>query len=301
MYMPFDAPALLDRDALSREDLNPSTLAGVAVSAGSVLMRDDKVVVFPPGQRGAVDLEFYLGLADAVHLAAWVPRDKDAARVAVDNARWVSLRDAISMLTLRGAHLDKEIATTAVALAAWHAGHQFCGVCGEQTVPRKAGWVRWCPRDEREIYPRTDPAVIVAITDPHDRIFMAHAAHWTIKRFSHVAGYVEPGESLEQAVHREVAEEVGMSLDAVSYVGSQPWPFPASIMVGFAARSADPLFTLDDEEITQAMWVSRDELPGLIASGDLVPAPHGSIARRMLEDWFGAPVPDPPVHGPIDV
>ncbi len=301
MHMPFDAPALLDRDAVERADVDLSTLAGVAVSAGAVLMKGDALVIFTPAQRGASQLDFYLGKAGATALAAWVPRDKDEARLSVEDARWVSLRDAISALTVSGAHLDRELATTAVALAAWHAGHQFCGLCGQKTTVRKAGWVRWCSTDDKEFYPRTDPAVIVAITDPDDRIFMAHAAHWTIKRFSHVAGYVEPGESLEQAVHREVAEEVGMTLESLRYIGSQPWPFPASLMVGFVARCTDPRYTLDDEEITQAMWVSRDELPGLIASGDLVPAPHGSIARRMLEDWFGAPVPEPPVHGPIDV
>jgi NAD+ diphosphatase len=150
--------------------------------------------------------------------------------------------------------------------------------------------VRLCVRDEREHYPRTDPAVIVAITDPADRLLIAHASYWSPRRFSHLAGYVEPGESLEQAAHREVAEEAGLRVTDLAYVASQPWPFPASIMVGFTATVTDATLTLDDEEITEARFVTREELAALAADGTIILAPAGSIARRMIEDWYGGPL-----------
>jgi NAD+ diphosphatase len=130
--------------------------------------------------------------------------------------------------------------------------------------------------------------VIVAITDPEDRLLVAHASYWSARRYSHLAGYVEPGESLEQAARREVGEEAGLILAALSYVASQPWPFPASIMTGFKATVEDPTLRLDQDEITDAMWVSREDLPGLVSDGSVILPPAGSIARWMLDDWLGA-------------
>jgi len=158
-------------------------------------------------------------------------------------------------------------------------------VCGDPTVPAKGGWVRRCERDDREHYPRTDPAVIVAITDPEDRLLLAHASYWSPRRYSHLAGYVEPGESLEQAAHREVAEESGLVLTSLTYVASQPWPFPASVMVAYRATVDDPALALDNDEITDAMWVSREELPSLVNDGTVILPPTGSVARSLLEDW----------------
>ena len=145
--------------------------------------------------------------------------------------------------------------------------------------------MRRCEADGREHYPRTDPAVIVAITDAADRLLLAHASYWSARRYSHLAGYVEPGESLEQAARREVGEEAGLALGALEYVASQPWPFPASIMVGFRATVVDPTLRLDQDEITDARWVARDELAAIVESGEVILPPYGSIARSLLDEW----------------
>ena len=153
--------------------------------------------------------------------------------------------------------------------------------------------MRRCPVDEREHYPRTDPAVIVAITDPQDRLLIAHASYWSERRYSHLAGYVEPGESLEQAARREVGEEASLTLASLVYVASQPWPFPASIMVGFRATVEDPNFTLDDDEISDAMWVTRDELAGARrrrSRDSAARGVHRPVDARRLEGLTGATV-----------
>jgi len=155
--------------------------------------------------------------------------------------------------------------------------------------------VRRCERDGRDHYPRSDPAVIVAITDADDRLLLAHTATFSPRRYSHLAGYVEPGETFEQAVHREVAEESGLALRDVTYAGSQPWPFPASIMVAFRARAVDTTLTIDEVEITDAMWMTRVELAVAVTKGDVVLAPHGSIARRLIHEWWGDESPLPSV------
>lgn len=203
------------------------------------------------------------------------------------------LREVLHSAADRGAQGDgeRELASTAVAITMWHANHPRCAVCGDVTRVTSGGWVRHCDRDDKDHYPRTDPAVIVAITDPDDRLLLAHASYWSPRRFSHLAGYVEPGESLEQAVHREVMEEASIQVRDLAYVGSQPWPFPASVMVGFTARVDDPRVQVDGDEITEARFVSREEMAALVAEGTIVIAPHGSIARRMIEDWYGDALP----------
>lgn len=211
-----------------------------------------------------------------------------AARVQA-GVRWGSLREIGATLGDR----DAGLATAAVALAAWHARHTRCAVCGERTLPQEAGWVRRCPADGSVHHPRTDPAVIVAVTDAADRLLLGHAAHWPARRFSLVAGYVEPGESLEAAVRREVAEECGLLLDALEYQGSQPWPFPASLMLGFRAAVAGGQLRVDGEELTDAMFVTRDDLAALVAAGEVVLPGASSIAHTLIEEWFGGP-PTPP-------
>src|SRR5205085_1294541 len=116
--------------------------------------------------------------------------------------------------------------TAAVALSLWHSRHEYCARCGAPTLPDSTGWTRQCPRCGTEHYPRVDPAVIMAVVDGQDRILLGHQASWPDRRFSTLAGFVEPGESLEAAVRREVAEEAGVAIGDVSYLGSQPWPFP---------------------------------------------------------------------------
>jgi NAD+ diphosphatase len=201
--------------------------------------------------------------------------------------RPVSLREAGPLLSDR----DAGLLTHAVALANWHAVHGHCPRCGAVTEPELAGHARRCVADGSEHFPRLDPAVIMLVTDPDDRCLLARNAMWPERRVSILAGFVEPGESAEQAVAREVHEETGITAGDVRYVGSQPWPMPHSLMLGFRAQATGSLeITVDAEEIAEARWFSRDELRASIASGEIRLPPPVSIAHRIIESWYGAPL-----------
>lgn len=201
----------------------------------------------------------------------------------VAGPRWSSLRDVGHQLGDR----DAGLAATAVGLSAWHERHPRCSRCGAPTVPAMAGWTRVCTVDGSEHYPRTDPAVIMAVLDDQDRLLLGHAAHWPERRFSTLAGYVEPGESLESAVRREVGEEVGVRIGEVVYRGSQPWPFPASLMLAFVARATTTALTVDGVEVTQARWFTRAELAAEVDTGEVMLPMRTSVARALIEEWFG--------------
>ena len=200
---------------------------------------------------------------------------------------WLSLRDLAPGLSSR----DAGLATEAVALAAWHASHPRCPRCGEPTEAVQGGWVRRCTNDASEHYPRTDPAVIMAVLDDADRLLLGRAAQWAPGKFSTLAGYVEPGEPLEAAVRREVLEEVGVQIGAVEYRGSQPWPFPASLMLGFVAHATSTDIHVDGEEVVDARWFDRPGLLAAIDDGSVVLPGRASIARALIEDWYGADLP----------
>jgi NAD+ diphosphatase len=200
--------------------------------------------------------------------------------------RWSGLRDIGSLLD----DADAGVITTAVALANWHASHPRCPRCGTPTEVAQAGWTRVCPSDGSEHFPRTDGAVIMAVTDPDDRLLLGRQATWPERRFSVLAGFVEPGESLEAAVRREVLEEAGVVVGDVAYRGSQPWPFPASIMLGFRAHARTTDLKPDGVELAELRWFSRAEFLAEIESGALIVPPSVSIARRLIEDWYGGPL-----------
>ncbi|HVQ87097.1 MAG TPA: NAD(+) diphosphatase [Actinomycetes bacterium] len=182
----------------------------------------------------------------------------------------------------------------AVALANWHSAHQFCPRCGAATQVVMAGAERRCTKDGSSHFPRTDPAVIVLVTDPQERALLGRQSAWPPGRFSTLAGFVEPGETSEQAVMREVFEESSIEVTDVRYLGSQPWPFPASLMLGFSARSAGARPTADGVELEQVRWFSRDEFAAAVESGEVIPPGGISIARRLVERWFGGPLPESP-------
>jgi NAD+ diphosphatase len=199
---------------------------------------------------------------------------------------WLTLRQAGEALAPR----DAGVFTTALALANWHATHRFCPRCGAATEPTQAGWVRRCEREGSEHYPRTDPAVIMSVVDPDERLLLGRGVHWPEGRFSVLAGFVEPGESFEAAVAREVAEEVGVTVDGARYLGNQPWPFPSSVMIGFAATTRETELTIDPVEMAEARWVSREEYRDLLRGGTIRTPSGISIAKRIIEHWLGQTV-----------
>lgn len=195
-----------------------------------------------------------------------------------------SLRDVSARLSA----LDRDLATTAVGLINWHRGERFCPRCGSASEVCKAGWMRRCPECSAESFPRTDPAVIVAIIDDHgeqQRLLLGRQSTWG-DRVSVFAGFVESGESAEQAVHREMAEEVGVDLREVRYFGSQPWPFPRSLMLGFVAYAARGEFTIDRTEIVYADWFTRDRVRDEVAAGTIALPTTSSIAHRLVSSWL---------------
>jgi NAD+ diphosphatase len=203
--------------------------------------------------------------------------------------RPMSLREVGALLGDR----DAGLMTHAVALANWHDSHTHCPIDGTPTVVNPGGHSTNCPADGTEHFPRTDPAVIMLVSDAEDRCLLARNKAWPEHRVSILAGFVDPGESAEHAVIREVHEEVGITVDQVTYLASQPWPLPRSLMLGFRARAVgDITFHVDADEISEAHWYSREELIRALEAGELALPPAVSIARRIIEAWYGSELPD---------
>lgn len=207
----------------------------------------------------------------------------------VDGAKWANLRTIGSTLSNR----DAGLLTEALGILNWHATHAFSPRSGSPTIVEKGGWVRRDLETGAELFPRTDAAIIVGVTDVDDRILLGSSALWETNRFSLLAGFVEPGESLEAAVAREVFEESGIRVADPVYLGSQPWPFPASLMLGFTAKvdaTRESALNPDGVEILALRWFSRDDLRN---SRDeiLLPGPT-SIAHAIIEEWYGQPIVD---------
>jgi NAD+ diphosphatase len=232
----------------------------------------------------------FLGLVDDVPYFA-VTAEPDG-----DN--WQTLRE----FGPHAGELDAGLVVTAVALEQWHQRHTHCPQCGAATVESQAGWTRTCVDDASEHFPRTDPAVIMLVHDGGDKALLGRGPQWGEGRFSTLAGFVEPGESLEAAVAREVREEVGVGVRDVRYVASQPWPFPSSLMLGFVARlDGDPTITLDPVEMADAGWFTRDEVRQARdwVDGHLPPIegtklrgvpPRLSISRYLIDKWLAGDI-----------
>ena len=294
----------VDRDYSSRtrEDLfdelwqNPLTRV-LAMHEGQVLLAeaDQKVQaalkLLPVESVPSAQLRVYLGktLDATAEEPAGTPvvlavLSKNAADlVEPDASKWHNLRRSGAGLSDR----DAGIFTQSLALANWHDTHKHCPRCGTPTVIEQGGWVRRCFKDDQETYPRTDPAIIVAIVDDQDRILLGSQGVWEHNRWSILAGFVEPGESLNAAVIREMFEESGLVVEDPQYLGSQAWPFPYSLMLGFAAKvsATSPEMVADGVEIEKLRWFSREELASQ-ASTMLLPN-RISIARAIIERWYG--------------
>ncbi|MGI9018296.1 MAG: NAD(+) diphosphatase [Euzebya sp.] len=189
----------------------------------------------------------------------------------------------------RSAMLDRDdtpALLAAVALGQWRIRNRFCSRCGGILAAQNGGRILRCEQDHQH-FPHIEPAVIMRVTDAADRILLARQPSWMPGRFSVLAGFVDPGESLEQAVRREVMEEVGVAVDDVRYVKSQPWPFPSSLMLAFSARAMGTDLRLEEEEIAEAAWFSREELRDALAAGELAISPPISVAYQLICAWMG--------------
>lgn len=196
---------------------------------------------------------------------------------------FIELRRAMTWLSPR----DAELAATGKAILGWHQTHRFCACCGTATDIVQAGWQRKCPNCSASHFPRTDPVVIMLVTRGNS-VLLGRSPGWPEGMYSLLAGFVEPGETIEAAVRREVQEEVGVEVGAVSYLASQPWPFPASLMFGCAGEALSETLNIDPTEIEDALWVTREDLMTAFAGEhpQILPARKGAIARFLLEHWL---------------
>ncbi|RAJ41313.1 NAD+ diphosphatase [Kitasatospora sp. SolWspMP-SS2h] len=281
----------LDEPWLAAAWSHPSTrVLPIAGGEAFVVDTEDRteLVLLPSFEAPVTGDRYFLGTdEDGTHYFAL---DCESLPGRLDgDARPAGLREVGSALSDR----DSGLLVHAVALEHWHRLHSFCSRCGHRTEKAGAGHLRRCTSCAAEHYPRTDPAVIMLITDPEDRCLLGRQALWPEGRWSTLAGFVEPGESIEQAVVREVLEEAGVRVGEVAYVASQPWPFPSSLMLGFLGRAlpGGTGITVDGEELSEARWFSREELRAGMAAGEILPPSGISIARYLVELWYGEPLP----------
>lgn len=209
--------------------------------------------------------------------------------------RWVPLRGLLPSFTDDLAR-EAPLVFHAMGLAEWHAAHRHCPRCGGSLEPRAAGHELVCRDCGKPQFPRSDPAVIMLIAagepgSDDERCLLGRHPSWPAGRYSTLAGFCEPGETLEDAVRREVAEETGVVVGEVTYVGNQPWPLPASLMVGFHGRALSEQVVLEDDDVEDAGWFTRDDLRRGAESGELVLPGGVSISRSLIELWFGGPLP----------
>lgn len=290
------AEVALDRDYLSRtreflfEELLANSLTRVLVMYEQkvLLTSENELKFYTPETAPPTGLMVYLGktVADGFPIVLQVVEASHAAGLEPDTERWHHLRR--SGIGLSSA--EAAIFTQALALANWHDSHRFCSSCGSETVVQKAGWVRFCESEAKEIYPRTDPAIIVGVIDEQDRILLGSQGIWEENRYSILAGFVEPGESLEAAVIREMQEEAGILVHDPKFLGSQAWPFPFSLMFGYTAKFSGGQVIPDGEEIVKLRWFTRAELKA--ESNSLLLPGKLSIARSIIEQWLGEELPE---------
>ena len=276
-------------DRLGRDRIDPewveaqwsrSDACVVVVADDAVAMNGSRLRLLtpedaPPGERavlGAADGQTYLAI-----LADQVPEELDPTPIR---------QAGVALDAVQGGLL-----VHAVGLASWHRTHPRCARCGEPTDIAEAGHQRRCPNCGAVHFPRTDPAVIMLVTDEEDRALLGHQPAWADGRYSTLAGFVEPGESAEDAVRREVHEEVGVTLAEVTYAASQPWPFPSSLMLGFFARADTTDIDVDGREMSDARWFTREELNRLTTNQEVRLPGVVSISRWLIETWYGSELP----------
>jgi len=251
--------------------------------------------------RDATEAPILLGREEgapvfAIDISAWAPTGLDQASYGAfldpseqqhpavpDWMVFAELRRVMTWLTQR----DAELAASGKAVFGWHEGHRFCARCGAATVIAMGGWQRSCPACKASHFPRTDPVVIMLITNGNS-VLMGRSPGWPKGMYSLLAGFVESGETLEAAVRREVFEEAGVRVGDVGYLASQPWPFPASLMFGCWGHATSSEITIDPAEIEDARWITREDMM-TVSQGhhpEIMPARKGAIAHFLIERWL---------------
>jgi NAD+ diphosphatase len=290
--------SVLDRAADRRRDGEWLEKAWAAPDTQVAVVAKDKLAVNP--DRSSLKLVPPSAAPEGLRIFLGIDREAGAGQSADGRAVFAVLVEGepdenyASLRELGGVLNDREagIAVNVVGLSNWHAVHTHCANCGAHTVVVEAGHVRDCPECGLHHFPRSDPAIIVLVTDDQDRALLGRSPNWPPGRYSTLAGFVEPGESLEAAVRREVLEESGVVIgDDVYYAGSQPWPLPSSLMLGFYARATGFDIEVDADEIVDARWFSRDDLRALVDSAEVALPGNISISRRLIEGWYGEELP----------
>ena len=302
----------LDRAAYDRTEEGEARLAASPQARSILLWRGKPAVVHDVESGGYAlarvpldhpalaqgGLRLFLGLDGAAptfatDLSAWSPPEvpdtlgafadpSTQAHPDLPDVFFVELRAAMTQLSARAA----ELAATGRALLEWHRSHGFCAYCGQESLPHAAGWQRLCTACGRRHFPRTDPVVIMLVTHGNS-VLLGRSPGWPEGMHSLLAGFVEPGETIEAAVRRETWEETGIRVGSVEYLASQPWPFPASLMIGCRGHASTQQITVDPVEIESAQWLSREDLAQAMAGEHHVkPARPGSIANFLLRNWL---------------
>ncbi len=279
-----------DDEWLASRTTDPATR--VLVVSGNRLRPVDGVVTWVSPDQAPEGVTVLLGEQEGVvHLAVLVAPDQAPG----EPEEWVPLRSVLGLLTDDDL-VQAPLLMHAIGLAEWHHATNFCPRCGGDLVARAAGHELRCTSCDRAQFPRTDPAVIMAITHgegEQEAILLGRNASWPPGRWSTLAGFCEPGETLEDTVRREVDEEVGVRVGEVSYFGSQPWPLPASLMLGFTGRAISTDIDVDGAEIEEARWWTRAEFEAAARSGEIVVPRNISISSSLIESWFGRPLSGP--------
>ncbi len=304
------AGGTLDRAAHLRGDsdrlLTDANARAMVVWHGKVLMDVSGpqlawVTLDTPLLAEAVEAPIFLGLQKgaprfAFDVSAWAAPDADADAMArflddslnhhpdlPDRLQFADVRAVMSDLS----HEEAGDCATAKGIFEWHQTHKFCANCGAASVVAQAGWQRDCPACGRSHFPRTDPVVIMLVTHGN-RTLLGRASAWPEAMYSCLAGFMEPGEGIEEAVRREVFEETGVRIGKVDYLASQPWPFPSSLMIGCRAEAISTDITLDPAELEDAIWVSKEQIADALLGNNpnFKPGRRGAIARFLIDNWL---------------
>jgi NAD+ diphosphatase len=277
---PFFSGAGLDRADALRAD--PAAIAQLArrPQARELVWKDGLPAIADDGRLVWQDVkapDLFLGLDDNQPRFTAIPASVEGSRAAFGVMANLSAEQA-------------PVFAAALSLGGWHARHRFCASCGARTEIVRGGWSRGCPDCGAEHYPRVDPVVIM-LAEHEGSVLLGRQPQYPPRRYSALAGFVETGETIESAVARELNEEAGISVTHVTYLASQPWPFPSSLMIGCRAQAEDTELTIDTAELEDARWFTREEIAAALAdptAGPFQPPPRFAIARTLLEHWLAA-------------